>query len=37
MIDAYQASSQARVNAALEPLFVAPSPEMNASLCSHAL
>lgn len=28
MIDAYQASSQARVNAALEPLFVAPSPEM---------
>jgi len=29
MIDAYQASSQARVNAALEPLFVAPSPEMN--------
>ena len=29
MIDAYQASSQARVNAALAPLFVAPSPEMN--------
>lgn len=28
MISAYQASSQARVNAALEPLFVAPSPEM---------
>ena len=28
MIDAYQASSQARVNAALEPLFVAPSPEL---------
>lgn len=28
MIDAYQASSQARVNAALEPLFLAPSPEM---------
>ena len=28
MIDAYQASSQARVNAALEPLFAAPSPEM---------
>ena len=28
MIDAYQASSQARVNTALEPLFVAPSPEM---------
>src|SRR5450830_1140762 len=28
MIDAYQASSQARVNAALEPLFVAPSPEI---------
>ena len=28
MIDVYQASSQARVNAALEPLFVAPSPEL---------
>ena len=28
MIDVYQASSQARVNAALEPLFVAPSTEM---------
>lgn len=28
MIDAYQASSQARVNAALEPLFVAPSPQL---------
>ena len=29
MIDAYQASSQARVNAALAPLFVAPGPELN--------
>ena len=28
MIDAYQASSQARVNAALERLFVAPAPEL---------
>ena len=28
MIDAYQASSQARVNAALERLFVAPTPEL---------
>ncbi|MFP3518523.1 (2E,6E)-farnesyl diphosphate synthase [Pseudomonas sp. SIMBA_077] len=28
MIDAYQTSSQARVNAALERLFVAPSPEL---------
>ena len=29
MIDAYQASSQARVNAALERLFVAPAPELS--------
>ena len=28
MIDAYQTSSQARVNAALERLFVAPAPEL---------
>ena len=28
MIDAYQISSQARVNAALESLFVAPAPEL---------
>ena len=28
MIDAYQTSSQARVNAALEHLFVAPAPEL---------
>ena len=28
MIDAYQASSQARVNGALERLFVAPAPEL---------
>ncbi|MGN8277458.1 polyprenyl synthetase family protein [Pseudomonas sp. SMN5] len=28
MIDAYQASSQARVNAALDTLFTAPSPEL---------
>jgi len=28
MIDAYQISSQARVNAALELLFVAPAPEL---------
>lgn len=28
MIAAYSASSQARVNAALESLFIAPSPEL---------
>ena len=28
MISAYQASSQARVDAALEPLFIAPTKEL---------
>ncbi len=37
MIGAYQVSCQARVDAALEPLFVAPSPRAGTPLRRHAL